>query len=147
MGQRGMVEAFGGESDAGTTQREVYNHQIQRKASARNCELAEVLSGLAGIRLDAGRVGGGDSFASGREDYAARLVLVRPDQYVVLDDETPLALLDQKMAGKKLLLITNSEWAYTVAMMRFAMDPLLSALRPPVCRAVGARRVRGVLEF
>ena len=32
-----------------------------------------------------------------------------------LDPETPLALLDQRRAGKKLLLISNSEWVYTRA--------------------------------
>ena len=41
------------------------------------------------------------------------------------DAETPLALLDQKSAGKKLMLVTNSEWAYTKAMMTFAFDPFL----------------------
>ena len=40
-------------------------------------------------------------------------VIADPERYVWLDAETPLALLDQKHAGKRLLLITNSEWAYT----------------------------------
>jgi 5'-nucleotidase len=54
-------------------------------------------------------------------------VLADPARYVLLDPEIALALLDQKRAGKKLLLITNSEWAYTDAMMRFCFDPLLPA--------------------
>ena len=52
-------------------------------------------------------------------------VLADPPRYVAIDAETPLALLDQKHAGKRLLLITNSEWSYTNAMMSLAFDPLL----------------------
>ncbi len=48
-----------------------------------------------------------------------------PDRFVELDPDTPLALLDQHHAGKKLLLITNSEWDYTRAMMRYAFDQFL----------------------
>ena len=35
----------------------------------------------------------------------------------MLDPEIPLALLDQRHAGKKLLLITNSDWDFSSAMM------------------------------
>ena len=52
-------------------------------------------------------------------------IMADPSRFVVLDAETPLALLDQKSAGKKLMLVTNSEWAYTKAMMTFAFDPFL----------------------
>jgi HAD superfamily 5'-nucleotidase-like hydrolase len=45
-----------------------------------------------------------------------------PDPFVVSDPELPLALLDLKHAGKKLLLITNSEWWYTRDMMRTCFD-------------------------
>ncbi len=48
-----------------------------------------------------------------------------PERFVVLDPELPLALLDLKHAGKKLLLITNSEWEYTVSMMGYAFDRFL----------------------
>lgn len=48
-----------------------------------------------------------------------------PGRFVVLDPEAPLALLDQKHAGKRLLLITNSEWIYTRAMMSYAFDAFL----------------------
>jgi hypothetical protein len=46
---------------------------------------------------------------------------------VHLDAEVPQALLDQKQAGKKLLLVTNSEWAFTRAMMQFSFDRFLPA--------------------
>ena len=52
-------------------------------------------------------------------------IIEDPDAFVEMDPETPLALLDQKEAGKKILLITNSEWIYTDAMMRYAFEPHL----------------------
>ncbi len=52
-------------------------------------------------------------------------ILADPKRFVQLDPEVPLALLDQKHAGKKLLLITNSEWAYTVPIMNYAFNPFL----------------------
>ena len=52
-------------------------------------------------------------------------ILETPDLYVELDPETVLALRDQKEAGKRLLLITNSEWSYTRDMMRYAFDRFL----------------------
>lgn len=48
-----------------------------------------------------------------------------PERFVVLDPEMPAALLDLKNAGKKLLLITNSEWRYTRELMSFAFDRYL----------------------
>lgn len=42
-----------------------------------------------------------------------------PTPYVDIDPDLPLSLLDLKRAGKKLLLITNSEWAYTRSMLDF----------------------------
>ena len=50
-----------------------------------------------------------------------------PSRYVVLDAEAALALLDQRHAGKKLMLITNSEWSYTAAIMAYAYDRFLPA--------------------
>jgi HAD superfamily 5'-nucleotidase-like hydrolase len=47
-------------------------------------------------------------------------IMSDPARYVFVDPETPLTLQDQKFAGKKLLLITNSEWEYTLKMMTFA---------------------------
>ncbi len=52
-------------------------------------------------------------------------ILANPDRYVDLDPALPLTLLDQREAGKKLLLITNSEWSYTNAMMTYAFDRFL----------------------
>lgn len=52
-------------------------------------------------------------------------IVAQPDRYVLQDPETALALLDQRHSGKKLLLITNSEWSYTVPMMHYALDPFL----------------------
>lgn len=52
-------------------------------------------------------------------------VIADPGRFILLDSETPLALLDQKYAGKKLMLITNSEWSYTVPMMAYTFDRFL----------------------
>jgi 5'-nucleotidase len=52
-------------------------------------------------------------------------ILRNPERFILLDPETPLALLDQKYAGKKLLLITNSEWAYTRSIMSYCFDRFL----------------------
>ncbi|MBI2392902.1 MAG: HAD-IG family 5'-nucleotidase [Deltaproteobacteria bacterium] len=52
-------------------------------------------------------------------------IIADPERFVKLDPELPLALLDQRNAGKKLLLITNSEWSYTVAMMTWTFDRYL----------------------
>ena len=54
-------------------------------------------------------------------------VLADPARFVEDDPETALALLDQKHAGKKLLLITNSEWTYANAMMEQAVGRFLPA--------------------
>ncbi|NNE43613.1 MAG: HAD family hydrolase, partial [Gemmatimonadetes bacterium] len=51
-----------------------------------------------------------------------------PDRFVVLDPELPVALMDQKKAGKKLLLITNSEWSYAQSMMEYAFDRYLKGM-------------------
>ncbi len=52
-------------------------------------------------------------------------VMANPEKFVELDEETVLALLDQKYAGKRLVLITNSGWTYTLSMMTFAFDRFL----------------------
>ena len=48
-----------------------------------------------------------------------------PDSFVDLDPKVPQALLDQKHAGKKIFLATNSDWLYTNNMMSYAMTPFL----------------------
>ncbi len=52
-------------------------------------------------------------------------IVANPEHFIDLDPEIPLALLDQERAGKKLLLITNSEWDYTRSVMAYAFDPYL----------------------
>ena len=52
-------------------------------------------------------------------------ILADPGRFVRHDTETTLALLDQREAGKKLLLITNSERSYTLPIMKYAFDPHL----------------------
>ena len=52
-------------------------------------------------------------------------IIADPNRFVDLDPEVPLTLLDQKRAGKKVLLITNSEWSYAVPMLSYAFDPFL----------------------
>jgi len=54
-------------------------------------------------------------------------IVEHPGRFVDLDPEIPWALLDQKRAGKKLLLITNSEWTFTRDMMPYAFDRFLPA--------------------
>ncbi len=49
-------------------------------------------------------------------------IMSDPDRFVQLDPDTPLALLDQRSAGKQIFLITNSEWAFTVSMMSYTCD-------------------------
>ncbi len=65
-------------------------------------------------------------------------ILAAPERYVLRDEETALTLVDQKRAGKKLLLITNSDWTYTDPMMRFAIEPFLP-------RGVGWRELFDVI--
>ncbi|MEQ9502398.1 MAG: HAD-IG family 5'-nucleotidase [Deltaproteobacteria bacterium] len=52
-------------------------------------------------------------------------IVAAPERFVDLDERTALALLDQKHAKKKLMLITNSEWSYTAPIMAFAFDRFL----------------------
>ncbi|KAL3688341.1 hypothetical protein R1sor_014650 [Riccia sorocarpa] len=54
-------------------------------------------------------------------------IINNPDHFVELDPELPLALLDQKEAGKKLLLITNSDYHYTNSMMQYCFNQFLPA--------------------
>jgi len=49
-------------------------------------------------------------------------IIERPERFVEQDPEIVMTLLDQRNAGNKILLITNSEWHYTDAMMSFAFD-------------------------
>ena len=87
--------------------------------------------------LDAGkipeRIGYQDLFDIIREtlDHAhvegelKREIVTHPERFVELDPELALTLLDQKAAGKTLMLITNSEWEYTQPMMKYAVERYL----------------------
>ena len=50
-----------------------------------------------------------------------------PSAYIAADPEVAMALIDQKRAGKKLLLITNSEWPFTRDIMTACLGPWLPA--------------------
>ena len=52
-------------------------------------------------------------------------IMADPERFIELDEDTPLALVDQARADKKLLLITNSEWSYTQPIMAYAFDRFL----------------------
>jgi hypothetical protein len=52
-------------------------------------------------------------------------ILAAPEKYVELDPDAALALLDQKNAGKQLMLVTNSEWPFTEGMMSYSFDRFL----------------------
>jgi HAD superfamily 5'-nucleotidase-like hydrolase len=56
-------------------------------------------------------------------------IMADPEPYVDLDPEAPLALLDQLEAGKRLMLISNSEWPYACRIMSFAFDRYLAPER------------------
>ncbi len=87
--------------------------------------------------LDAGRLPG----VRGYEDLFRRVrraideahvegalkaaILADRERFVEGDEDLALALADQKAAGKRLLLITNSEWEYVEALMSFVLDPFL----------------------
>ncbi|MGZ3457873.1 MAG: HAD-IG family 5'-nucleotidase [Archangium sp.] len=87
--------------------------------------------------LDAGKLPGPMGYTDAYEQVRRSLdathmegalkaeIIADPARYVLAESDTALALLDQKNAGKKLLLITNREWAYTLPMMHAAFDPYL----------------------
>jgi HAD superfamily 5'-nucleotidase-like hydrolase len=52
-------------------------------------------------------------------------ILDAPDRFIEPDPDGVLALVDQFHAGKRLMLITNSEWEYTKRIMAHAFDPYL----------------------
>ncbi len=63
--------------------------------------------------------------ASHTEGALKAEIMRSPERYVELDAETVMALVDQQYAGKRLVLITNSEWPYTAAMMAYSFDRFL----------------------
>lgn len=97
---------------------------------------AALFSGLVD-RLDAGALPGIRSYAELYDTVRSTLdgahmegrlkqeIVEDPARFVVDDPEVALTLLDQFHAGKRLILITNSEWEYTERMMRYAIDRFL----------------------
>ena len=59
------------------------------------------------------------------EGLLKREIVTAPERFVELDPDMPLALLDQKESGKKVLLITNSEWSYASPMLTYVFDRFL----------------------
>lgn len=49
-------------------------------------------------------------------------IMAEPERFVELEPEIALALKDLRAGGKKTVLITNSGWTYTKAMMSYAFD-------------------------
>ena len=88
-------------------------------------------------RLDEGRYGEQHGYselyrrlrecvdATHSEGVLKEQIVQNPQRFVDVDEELPLTLLDLKNAGKKLMLITNSEWSYTRAMLRHVLDRFL----------------------
>ncbi|KAK9819835.1 hypothetical protein WJX72_002959 [[Myrmecia] bisecta] len=54
-------------------------------------------------------------------------IIQEPERYVELDPDMAQTLLDQREAGKVLILITNSDHQYTAKMMSFAYDRFMPA--------------------
>ena len=52
-------------------------------------------------------------------------IMADPEPFIDLDPQAPLALLDQLRSGKRLMLISNSEWEYARTVMAYAYDPFL----------------------
>jgi len=50
-------------------------------------------------------------------------IVADPDRFIDPDPNVVSTLLDQRTAGKNLLLITNSDWSYTKKMMAHTVDP------------------------
>lgn len=57
------------------------------------------------------------------EGSIKKIIMQKPEEYIEKDPNLGLALLDQKKSGKKLLLITNSDWSYTQRVMDFILKP------------------------
>ena len=84
--------------------------------------------------LDAGKLGSSMGYADLYERVRRSLdeahmegrlkteIIENPERFVALDEEMPLTLMDQRAAGKKVILITNSGWSYAAPMLRFAID-------------------------
>jgi HAD superfamily 5'-nucleotidase-like hydrolase len=61
------------------------------------------------------------------EGALKQMALADPERFIEPDPLIAQALVDQRSAGKRLMLITNSDWEYTRAIMPCAIDPHLPA--------------------
>jgi HAD superfamily 5'-nucleotidase-like hydrolase len=52
-------------------------------------------------------------------------ILADPERFIDLDADVVLALRDQRNSGKRLMLITNSDWDYAQQIMEHSFDPFL----------------------
>ena len=87
--------------------------------------------------LDQGRLPGGVGYAecylmvrdvindAHQEGRLKAEILADPERFIDLDGDIVLALRDQRNAGKRLMLITNSDWDYAQQIMSYAFDPFL----------------------
>jgi len=90
------------------------------------CQLVEVFDNraLRGIRsyADVYRVVDEALTAAHLGGAVKAAIIGDKERFVDLDPETARTLQDQRLAGKKLALITNSDWEYTREMMPYCFD-------------------------
>ncbi|MFA5624243.1 MAG: HAD-IG family 5'-nucleotidase [Bradymonadales bacterium] len=84
--------------------------------------------------LDAKRMPAGTSYATAfstirrsldeahAEGFLKAEIAKNPERFVDLDPDIAQALMDQSQSGKKVVLITNSDWIFTRDIMRYAFD-------------------------
>jgi HAD superfamily 5'-nucleotidase-like hydrolase len=63
--------------------------------------------------------------SSHQEGQLKEEILRDPERFIDLDADIVLALRDQRNAGKRLMLITNSDWDYAQQIMEYSFDPFL----------------------
>jgi len=67
-----------------------------------------------------------DAIDSAHRDGSLKAdVLADPERFIVLDEDIVASLLDQRHAGKRLMLITNSEWSFASQIMTYTFDRYL----------------------
>lgn len=126
----GMRRAYAGTAVDLSDRRWVFLNTLFSYSEA--CLYAQLVDLMDQRKLDGG-MGYGGLYAAVRatldsahlEGTLKAEIVADPKRFVQMDPEAALALLDQKRAGKKLLLVTNSEWDYTRSMMSYAFDPHL----------------------
>jgi len=99
----------------------IYQQLVQRLDEGCLGQLSPQYLSYEGLATLVGRA----LFNAHVESQLKQEIMDEPEKFVVLDPELALTLLDQKGAGKKLLLITNSDFAYTDKLMSFAYDRYL----------------------